>query len=709
MRLRLLALCPLLVLAGCGLFTPPDPPSTCAADDADCDGAPASEDCDDNDAGVSPLLAERCDGRDTNCDGGVDEGFDEDGDGVTTCDGDCDDAVDTTYSGAVDLCVDGVDNDCNGLVDDGPDDDADGDGVCTPFDCDDTDPGVSPEVSEVCDGDDENCDGIVDEGFDEDGDGFTSCDGDCDDTDAGVSPAAVEVCDGVDQNCDEGIDTPLQEVDGDGDGVLVCFEGDCDDTDGTVFPGAFEIPDGVDDDCDGATDEGWEGAGAIGLFATTSDGPRTQSNLGLVMSNAGDVNGDGLSDFLAASPLDDFGTGEAYLWLGTGFDVQAPATSWAPLVTITGDEEGEALGASVALVDLDDDGFDDVVVASSEGGPGPGPEGIVRIFWGSASPLAGSWDPDDADVSIVGSYAVERCGTSVVNAGDMDGDGRADLAIGCPWYTLPSGIIGRTVVFVGRSRADWALVSASAEADMVIVGQGVEENTGTILAGGFDVNGDGKGDLAIGSPAFASSRGRVLVQLGSSPLPPQIETADASRVYEGQVFDELGSWVGAGDLDGDGKDELLVGAPGYDSFAGRLGIVTGASTLPTSGDVWARTARVFAGAAPSEDVGLGGAVVELDGDGAPDLIVPVPGWDGPLGGDQGAVAVFLGPVSLGPLDYAGADASFLGAAGGDSLGLSLVPMPDANGDGQPDLLIAAPYSDAGGPSTGRLTLVPGFP
>ena len=116
-------------------------------------------------------------------------------------------------------------------------------------DCNDGDHYVFPGADELCDGLDNDCDGLVpaDE-VDDDGDGIVICEGDCDDGDADTFPGAPELCDRIDNDCD-GI-VPDNEADEDGDGQLVC-EGDCNDDDASVHSGAEEGCDGVDTDCDG--------------------------------------------------------------------------------------------------------------------------------------------------------------------------------------------------------------------------------------------------------------------------------------------------------------------------------------------------------------------------------------------------------------------------------------------------------------------------
>ncbi|MEY3211934.1 MAG: hypothetical protein RIT28_2415, partial [Pseudomonadota bacterium] len=220
-----------------------------AAVDEDGDGFDVDQDCDDGDAGVFPGAEERCDERDNNCDGEVDEGvlatfyadLDEDGYG--------DEAV------AEEAC------------------EAPEGFVSRPGDCDDGDARFNPTAEELdCeDPNDYNCDGST--GYaDSDSDGFPAC-SDCDDSSADSFPGAPEVCDERDNSCDGDIDEGVtlefyadDDADGYGDGarpILACalpsgaaiLDTDCDDGDATVNPGATEVCGAVDDDCDGLTDD----------------------------------------------------------------------------------------------------------------------------------------------------------------------------------------------------------------------------------------------------------------------------------------------------------------------------------------------------------------------------------------------------------------------------------------------------------------------
>ncbi len=253
-------------------------------------------DCQDEDSNWFPGGKEWCDGQDNDCDGTIDEGFDadgiggsdcvdDDGDGVTEDQGDCDDTRYTVAPGRSETC-DGQDNDCDGTIDEGFDADGiggsdcvddDGDGFSEyDGDCYDEDAFRKPGRPEMCDGIDNNCDGNIDEGFDadgiggadctdNDGDGYVEYDGDCNDVDASVHPGAVEQCDGIDNNCDGQVDERFDAdgiggvdcMDNDGDGVTE-FAGDCNDENPAQFAGAVEICDGLDNDCDGRVDQGFD-------------------------------------------------------------------------------------------------------------------------------------------------------------------------------------------------------------------------------------------------------------------------------------------------------------------------------------------------------------------------------------------------------------------------------------------------------------------
>ncbi|MSQ03494.1 MAG: hypothetical protein EXR71_16655, partial [Myxococcales bacterium] len=373
-------------------------------------------DCNDASVDYHPGAPETaCAGPDTNCNGAFDEG-DADGDGFPSCD-DCDDTRLEVKPGAAEAC-DGLDNNCDGTIDEGAGDsltfyaDADGDlygdganpiEACalppgaseTKNDCDDTDDRVHPGADEYCNGIDDDCDDGADEDAvdmaewfaDADGDGhgnpsvstkdceapagYDASSDDCNDVNGAIHPGASEYCGGTDWDCDgvvneaDSVDIVAYYSDTDGDGYYGTYAGaacfapagydttssDCDEADEDINPAAEDICDDVDNDCDGPVDDGLSVPGA---YATIQSAINASSSGQHVCVAAGEYNED--VDFGSRSiTVEGMDGSDSTVIAGTGRGTAVTISSGTPTLrgfTIKGGDGGSGAGLYVYAADV---------------------------------------------------------------------------------------------------------------------------------------------------------------------------------------------------------------------------------------------------------------------------------------------------------------------------------------------------------------------
>jgi hypothetical protein len=292
-----------------------------------------------------------------------------------------------------------------------------------------------------------------------------------------------------------------------------------------------------------------------------------------------------------------------------------------------------------------------------------------------------------ADLTLTGAAANDSFGHSVSGAGDVNGDGYADVIVGAELNDAGGSNAGRAYVYYGGPGAD-------AVADLTVTGEAADDFFGLSVSGAGDVNGDGYADVIVGAwgnDAAGSEAGRAFVYYGG---PGADAVADLTVTGEA-ASDFFGLSVsGAGDVNGDGYADVIVGATGNDAGgpdAGSAYVYYGGPGADAVADLTVTGAAVFDQFGRSVS-GAG----DVNGDGYDDVIVGA--WGNDAGGqDAGSAYVYYG----GPGADAVADLTVTGAAASNFFGHSVSGAGDVNGDGYADVIVGTDGNDAGGTNAGR--------
>ena len=703
-------------------------------------GFTAGGDCDDAQPDVNPGEAEHiCDGVDTDCDGAPLESdeADSDGDGWLACSGygehgggflgdeDCDDSEAGVNPAATEVC-DGRDTDCTGGGLDIGEADQDGDHwvVCTTWvdngggvlgggDCNDYGPEFHPGATEDCDGWDTNCDGVVEaDEIDGDADGWLTCVGwmdrgapydggaDCDGLNGDVYPGAPEAeCDGLDTDCADG--PLLAEQDVDGDGWLACEVytgpdgdffggGDCDDGLDTIHPatGWDDPTDSVDSDC-GAGTHTWLGRADATVVGAADDWA------GWAVTGIGDVDGDGLGEVVVAAIGGANDTGIVGLFYASSLAAGGSLDLASADVLIEGNEYGDQFGHAVASAgDLSGDGFDELAI----GAPDAGGTGQVYIFSSVVLATPGPLGVADAMMVVSGVDPGGQFGWSLAGGGDAVDDAALDLLVGAPSTTRTSTDVGAVFAFSGQLLAT-APVASSDDAELTVVGSAAGQEVGYSVALLADTSGDNHDELVVGATGVGG--GAVYVVFGDTS--GEIPAGSADVILQAEAgTDGAGYALATGDFDGDGAEDLAVGATEAGGV-GKVYVVPGSVLTANTTGVLSVADDVLSGDPSDDQFGASLCAGDVDGDGYADLLVGAP--DNDLGGLQaGGTWLFLGSSLDADVDPT-ADEVFIGNDRADESGTSVAIVDDLDGDGRGDIIIGGPVAGGTGVYAGEVRVL----
>ena len=429
------------------------------------------------------------------------------------------------------------------------------------------------------------------------------------------------------------------------------------------------------------------------------DGQSSDDQFGFSVASAGDFNGDGIDDMIVGAYQDEAlcGTncGNVFIFFG-GITGTKRADADADVI-LRGQMNNDFFGFAVASAgDFNGDGKDDVIVGAYGDDNNGSVSGSAFIFFGG---ITGTINADSgADVILNGQSTGDEFGISVASAGDFNGDGKSDVIVGASEDDNNSETdSGSAFIFFGGVTGTR---TADTHADVILNGQSSGDLFGYSVSSAGDFNGDGKDDVIVGARYddnnSENSSGSAFIFFGGVTGTKRAD-AHADVILNGQsAGDRFGRTVSsAGDFNGDGKDDVIVGAPQDDNNSTNnsgsafifFGGITGTKRADADADV------ILNGQSASDRFGRAvSSAGDFNGDGKDDVIVGARYDDNNSENSSGSAFIFFGGITGTKRADAEADVILDGQSTGDLFGHP-VASGDFNGDGVSDVIVGASEDD----------------